>query len=378
MPSITLTDLTIRSLKVEPRTDYWDAKTPSFGVRVGKRSKTFIAKIHNQRVTIGTYPAMSLANARRKALALKSEQAPVPAASVTFEHAYEKFKQAHCSRKRERTQRDYKRVLEKHFLPHLRTTRLSKITSQRLASITDPLLPTPSEYAHALGVARTFFKWCVRPPHRYLTHSPLDGLQISAGESRTRVLIAEELKKVWKAAIEQGYPHGAAVRLLILTGQRRGEVSSLRWSWINERDRTITLPASITKNNTEHTFPFGQMIADILETILRLNSTDLLFPARANEQCPISGWSKFKHQMTDGVPGWTLHDLRRTFATNLAALGTPIHVTEKMLNHVSGAQSGIVGVYQRHTYAAEMREAIEKWEKYLTALLAQSQQARAA
>jgi len=378
MPSIVLTDLTIRSLKAERRADYWDAKTPSFGVRVGKRSKIFVAKVQNRRITIGAYPAISLADARRKALALKSENAPVPVATVTFEHAYEKFKEAHCSRKRARTQHDYKRVLEKHFLPHLRATRLSNITPQKLASLTDPLLPTPSEYAHALGVARTFFKWCIRPPHRFLTHSPLEGLQISVGESRTRVLNDIELKTVWNAAIEQGYPHGAAIRLLILTGQRRGEIASLRWPWINERDQTITLPASITKNNTEHTFPYGLMVADILETIPRLNSTDLLFPARGNEQYAISGWSKFKQEMTDGVAGWTLHDLRRTFATNLAALGTPIHVTEKLLNHISGTQSGIVGVYQRHSYAPEMREAIEKWEKCLTALLAQTSQARAA
>lgn len=66
---------------------------------------------------------------------------------------------------------------------------------------------------------------------------------------------------------------------------------------------------------------------------------------------------------------WTLHDLRRTFATNLAALGVAVHVTEKLLNHVSGTTGGIVTVYQRHSYMDEMRTAVDRWEKLLEPLL---------
>ena len=65
----------------------------------------------------------------------------------------------------------------------------------------------------------------------------------------------------------------------------------------------------------------------------------------------------------------TLHDLRRTFATNLAALGVRLEVTEKLLNHVSGSLGGIVAVYQRHDYMDEMRQAMETWEARLAALL---------
>ena len=85
-----------------------------------------------------------------------------------------------------------------------------------------------------------------------------------------------------------------------------------------------------------------------------------------------NGWGKHKTDFEKlcSVKGWTLHDLRRAFATNLAALGTPIHVTEKLLNHVSGTMSGIVSVYQRHTYEKECRDAIELREKYLKKLFA--------
>jgi integrase len=86
---------------------------------------------------------------------------------------------------------------------------------------------------------------------------------------------------------------------------------------------------------------------------------------------PFDGWSKRKpkFEKTCLLPHWTLHDLRRTFATNLAALGVPIQVTEKLLNHISGTAGGIVAVYQRPTYENEMRDAVEKWEVFLEILM---------
>ena len=86
-----------------------------------------------------------------------------------------------------------------------------------------------------------------------------------------------------------------------------------------------------------------------------------------------NGWSKPKVAFDKACPiaAWTLHDLRRTFATNLAALGTPIHVTEKLLNHISGTVSGVAAIYNRHAYMDEMRAAIDAWEKRLSFILAQ-------
>ena len=101
------------------RIDYWDLKTPAFGIRIGPRTKTFIAKVGNSRITVGTYPAMSLADARRKALSIKAEGTPTPVSKLTFETAYERFKMEHVAAKKERTRRDYKRVLDKYFLPKL-------------------------------------------------------------------------------------------------------------------------------------------------------------------------------------------------------------------------------------------------------------------
>jgi integrase len=383
MPRLHLTDVVVRALKAPPsgQVDYWDATTRGFGVRVSQAgSKTFVAKVHNRRVTIGRYPDCSLAEARKKANGVKSEEQPVVRSKVTFEQAYAKFETDHVTAKKPRTQHDYKRVLDKYFLPALAKTRLAKITYEKLTSITDELAGTPSEQAHALAVARTFFKWCARPPRRYAP-SPLDGLQLTIAKSRKRTLSDEEIVKVWQAAGRQGYPHGTIVQLLLLTGQRRGEIGWLHRPWINEKDRTVTLPEWLTKNKREHVFPLGDLTAQIIETVPRRNSTELLFPTRWDNDRPLSGWSKYKSEMTDGVTGWRLHDLRRTFATRLAEMKVPPHVVERLLNHklgsignkTDGIVSAVAEVYNRAAYMTEMREAVQLWEKYLAALIAEKE-----
>jgi integrase len=160
------------------------------------------------------------------------------------------------------------------------------------------------------------------------------------------------------------------VQLLLLTGQRRVEIGSLRWSYIDETERTITLPGTLTKNHREHTFPFGGMAAGILASVPRMGDT--LFPARGHDEVPFSGWSKSKPKLDRlcGAEHWTLHDLRRTFATQLAGLGVAPHVIERLLNHASGRISGVAAVYNRYAYLTEMREAVSRFETKLEKLVA--------
>src|SRR5207248_3236424 len=130
------------------------------------------------------------------------------------------------------------------------------------------------------------------------------------------------------------------VRLLLLTGQRRGEIAALRAEYVN--GDIITLPATLCKNGREHRFPTSAQSSAILAPLC--NSTGLLFPARhsTSKSHPFNGWSKSKAALDKKSCGKDRYrpDLRRTFATKLAALGTPIHITEKLLNHASGTHSG--------------------------------------
>ncbi len=365
MSSVSLTDLTIRALKADKQTDFWDAKTPAFGIRVGPRSKTFIGKIDNSRRAIGSYPDMSLQEARRRFLALKSEK-PSSHTRTTFLQAYNAFKELHVSQKRLRTQKDYLRILDVHYLPVLRSMHLDDIDHRNIARITDPLIDTPSERSHTIAVGRTFFKFCLR--RRYITASPLDGVQLPKSIPRDRVLTDDELRAIWRAAGSGTF--GSVIKLLILTGQRKSEIAQLQTSWLNEDE--IVFPKEATKNAREHTLPLGSLSKSILASHSK-SPAKFIFNARGTIGSPFNGFSKSKltldKRLGPHFAPWTLHDLRRTFATTMARLGVRLEVTEKLLNHVSGSLGGIVGIYQRHDFKDEMRHAIERYEKWLDELV---------
>ena len=368
MARLHLTDVVVQRLRTPGI--YYDETTPAFGVRVGKNRKAWVITrgTDRQRISIGRYPAMSLAEARKEAKKRLAEET-APRAGLTFAEAYEEYKAALTSRK-PRTQSEYKRLIGKYFVPKLGKKRLSELTYENVIECVK--MAAPSEAAHALVVCRAFLRWCVRPPRRYIPHSPLEGLEVKPARKRKRILNPEELKTVWKAAGTQAYPYGTIVQLLILTGQRRGEIANLRRSWIDEKQQTITLPEWITKNKKEHTFPYDGMVSAILETIPRRNTTDLLFPSKASDDRPLSGWSKYKQELEDGVAGWRLHDLRRTYRSTHGEIGTPREIAERLINHMAGVMTDVEEIYDRYTYMPEMRAAAERYEAHLAKLLARA------
>jgi integrase len=375
-----LTDLSIKRLRVPEmgQVTYTDDTLPGFGVRVsrgGVRSFVLVIGRNRKRITIGRYPTITLHEARGRARELVAQRVlgkeDLP--SLKFEDAIPIFLASQYPEHslKPRTKQETQRVLRRHFLPPLRYENLHAITTLSVTSIVDRMRKTPSEARHAFAVIRLFFRWAER--RRYVLRSPCVNVQPpKAGPPRERVLSKDELKRVLLAARSKKSTYTDIVQLLIYTGQRRGEIAALERSWIDFERRTITFPAKITKNKRQHTIPFGPPVEEVL---LRQHDEGCLFRARG-KKTRFDGWSKGKPKFDRlcPMPGWTLHDLRRTFATNLAALGVPIHVTEKLLNHVSGTLAGIVAVYQRHTYQDEMREAIDAWEAYLRTLLCPEQE----
>jgi integrase len=390
VPKTRLTDISVKALTPPQKGQltYWDDGSP-LGVRVSQGgAKSFVVLLGSgQRHTIGRYPTIKLADARDEAKRVLAEHTlgRHRPPSIRFAEALDLFVETHCKQhNKPSTATETERLLRKHFLPRLRQLDLAEISKRDVSQILDKLLPTQKANGQFAAI-RAFFRWAVR--RGLILHSPCEGMQLpSKPHARDRVLDDTELVSVWRAAEQYGHPFGTIVHLLILTGQRRGEIAALEWDWIGAE--TITLPAAITKNGLQHTFPIGNLARGVIESVPRLHEK-LLFPARGKDG-PFSGWSKTKaaldtHIATDEVgevpvdedtgqpllalSPWTLHDLRRTFATNLAALGTPIHVTEKILNHVSGTVSGVAAVYNRHAYMDEMRAAIDAWESKLTRLL---------
>jgi len=379
MPTVLLTDIRVRQLKPsDVQVTYWDTQLRGFGVRVGRQRKTWLVMRGKKRtrVTLGHYPQLGLSEARKKAMAAFGETPTTIANRMNFETALEKFVTQHCvPNYRPRSRYQVERTLRRYFLPLFAKTALHKIADRDIGDVLEKMSKTPSEANHAFAHVRTFFRWCARPPRRYVQHSPCEGMEMPyRTTARKRVLTDVELVAVWRAADVVGYPFGTILKLLILTGQRWGEIASLRWEYINTKERTIRLPE--TKNGRTHTFPYGASAAAIIASIPRRNSTMLLFPGRKDE-LPWNGSGKSKWLMKKACPiaDWTIHDLRRTASTNWAALGAPPHVVERLLNHTfgslqaHGALSAVAEVYNRYQYLPEMRQAIHAWEKRLTSIL---------
>ena len=371
-----LTDLSFKRLRVPDngRTTYSDDAVPGFGVRVsasGVKSFVLLVGRSRKRITIGRYPTITLAEARARARELIAQRVlgKEDTPTIKFEDALPTFlaSQYPAHGLKPKTGKEAERVLKKHFLAPFRHELLHTINTHAVTQIIDRMRRTPSEARHAFAMIRLFFNWAER--RRYVAKSPCWGVTPpKASPPRERVLSTEEIKAVLKTAHDSGSTFATIVELLLYTGQRRGEIAALRHEWIDWDKRTITFPASITKNKRAHRIPFGARVEALLR---KENVKGCLFPARGTDT-PFDGWSKCKPKFDAlcPMPHWTLHDLRRTFATNLAALGVAVHVTEKALNHVSGTTSGIVAVYQRHTYEKDIREAMEQWERYIMGLMA--------
>ena len=161
----------------------------------------------------------------------------------------------------------------------------------------------------------------------------------------------------------------------MLTGQRRDEIAALQRAEI--ADGALALPAARTKNSRAHDVPLSPRRWRCWATIRSAWGGTYVF---GDGEGGFSGFSRAKERLDEacGVIDWTLHDLRRTMATRMADLGVQPHVIEAILNHVSGHKAGVAGVYNRSTYAAEKRAALDLWGAHVETLLARAEGANIA
>jgi integrase len=209
-----------------------------------------------------------------------------------------------------------------------------------------------------------FFVWAVT--EGLIEVNPVAGTaKAEEGGSRDRVLTDKELAEVWRCAGDDQF--GDIVRLLILTGQRREEIGSLRRSEVV--DSVIVLPPERTKNRREHMVPLSALAREIVDRQPRRKGRDLIF---GYGDGPFSGWSDAKAALQTRLgrkfKPYRLHDLRRTVATGMAELGVLPHIIEAVLNHVSGHRAGVAGVYNRARYEGEVRDALEHWARHIAAI----------
>ena len=226
----------------------------------------------------------------------------------------------------------------------------------------------PAMATRTAAYGRACFQWAIR--RSALETNPFTNLPLTPVAKRERVLTDEELRSIWLATAGPG-PYNAIVRMLMVTGQRREEVAGMTWDEIAPDVSAWTIAASRAKNGAAHIVPLSAQAHAVLRAAPRRESVDepeLVFPGLRGQ---FNGYSKAKEALDEkcSVKDWRLHDLRRTMATGLQWLGVRLEVTEAVLNHVAGSRAGIIGVYQRHTWAVEKRSALNAWGAHVAAIV---------
>jgi integrase len=191
--------------------------------------------------------------------------------------------------------------------------------------------------------------------------------------SRDRILTSDEVRFFWQVCQGMG-PFEAALKIMLLTGQRRSEVGGMRWEELAEQGEWH-LPKERTKNKLSHIVPLTRTARELIHRQPRIGPH--VFTTTGST--PISGWSKAKRKLDARMEElgleeqgkdfklkpWGLHDLRRTAVTRMSELGIRPDVVEQVVNHVSGHRGGVAGIYNRSTLLPERRAALERWEAHV-------------
>jgi integrase len=257
------------------------------------------------------------------------------------------------------------RIFERFVLPAWQGRIIYDIKRRDVIDLVEGVAEDRPVLANRVHAALSkFFNWLAS--RDVIVASPCAGVaRPSKEQPRDRILSDDELKAVWLAAGELGYPAGPFVRMMILTGQRRGEVAGMGRGEI--QGDVWTLPPERTKNNSRHAVPLSRQVMAILESTPEIvGVVDHVFSGVRGRM--VSDFSRIKDHLDARVrfkDPWTFHDLRRSAASGMAKIGVKLPVIERVLNHKSESFAGIVGVYQRHDYAAEKREALQRWADYI-------------
>lgn len=366
---------------------------PGFGVRKFASGKaSYIVKYSigsKQRrqslgpVTRGNLKAMRLLASEVKArarigqdvIAERDTAAKVKAGAKTLASLYPKFLESKRATLKPRSFVEVERHItvawkRLHKLP------LGEITRAQIVGVIDNLESSNGKVAadRARTSLSTLFAWAI--DRGECVTNPTNDIKARAEKvSRARVLTELELVEVWNSTLDDDY--GRIVRLLILTGQRRNEIGDLSQAEVNFSLRQIDLPSERTKNSLPHIVPLAPEAVALLKGVKRRGDRELLFGRSVGG---FSGWSKAKAELDARIavarkaagvkqpmPPWVLHDLRRTFVTQMNERGiAPPHIIEAIVNHVSGHLAGVAGLYNKAQYLPERRNALEAWAKHIS------------
>jgi integrase len=424
-----LTDRKLQSLKPDATVadslghhDVWDAVVPGLGVRTsktGRRTFVLMARFPGSknptRRALGVYGELSLEQARAKARnwlellrkgidpAIAEEEkrrTAIRLQEATFAAIATEYLRLHVvgtdpDRPRQRraleVARDFNIFIrmwgERPITSISRHDVLTLIENVRDRGTFATLeggkgAPAPEQARSLLGYLKTFFGWAIERGTYGLETSPADHVRASRvigdKHSSDRVLADAEIRAFWSATGEMSYPFNSIYRLLLLTGLRLNEVADAAWPEFDFAQEIWTIPAHRMKGKNgkarQHSVPLTPDMLAILSALPRFNGGPYLFSA-TNGESPAWVSSEIKARLDAAMvkrlradlPPWVNHDLRRTLRSRLSELRVNADVAEAVLAHV---RPGIRGVYDRHEYLDEKREALTLWAGHLRRIVA--------
>ena len=371
MPAQKFSSKTLDGLKFTKsgQIDLWDSVLPGFAVRVGKSTKTFFVgtRVNGKyrRITVGSYPAIGLADARKRAGEIINDAQRGVGPELrkkrekvgTFGAVAEAFMTDYASKHRTRDEMQRKIRVD---LAEWHDRQISDITRgdiKELLRVKARSAPVSANRLKAL--ISKIFTWALK--EEIIAASPALSLDPPGGtekdRQRSRTLSADEIKIVWEAFGRLGHPFGPLFKMLLVSGQRRAEVGGMKWSEITEGSWRI--PNERAKKGEGHLVPVSSLAREILDDIPQFG--DYVFRSSRFDKAP-GGWSKAKARVDAKIADWHLHDLRRTMATHMRSLGVDRIVVSKLLNH---AEAGITHIYDRYSADPEKAAAMERWANRL-------------
>jgi integrase len=370
---------------------HFDARCPGLSVRIQRAGKPafvvwYTAGGKRKRVTLGAVAGIDLDQARRQATdivnAVRDGRDPgqerkhartAAARAFTVRALIGAYLREHAERhQRPRTLIETRRALEYHWLP-LHDLPAADVPRREVSARLIELARSTGTVGanRARANLSACFMWGIKAG--LVDSNPVVGTVKGEEQTRERALTPAELRAVWQAT-DDGSAYSAIVRLLVLTGQRRAEIGGLVWPELNRSGALIVLPGTRTKNGRPHEVPLSRQALRMVCEFPELPGRPYIFGR--DGRAPFAGWARGKARLDarvteqQGAPlvPWTVHDLRRSFATSAAEheLIEP-HIIEAILNHASGHKNGVAGIYNRAAYREPKRVGLQRWADWLEA-----------
>lgn len=372
----TLINAAIKAAATGKTAAFNDPIAQGLNLRVGRRRATWTwlgrdIEGRVRRFTLGHWPHVGLAEARRRARTMADEvrRGADPVRDARASRARMKAPVGHTlsglldlyGRQVGKDVKSWAPQMEPQirrvFRAHLETPLANLSVGALQMTVDDHEKPKSASFG--LRCLLTVLRWAASSTRGYIDRAFLDLRASAKKPSRDRVLTRDELGKLLPVLRASDSPYAPAFRAILLTATRRGEVAAARWRDVDLVTRTWTLP--VTKTNEVHEIPLSNQAIALLRSLQPVDADPEGFVFTSTSGRRLSDWENATRrlQAASQTEGWTRHDLRRTVATMAGKLGVMPDIVEAMLNHVT-VHSQIATVYNKSRYRPEVAAALQK------------------